>query len=56
MKLETVETLDALKQQIVTDSEELDPQPAQWSQTAAAILGSTKKVTAADATLAKTFY
>jgi hypothetical protein len=45
--------LNALKQQIFSDAEELDPQTKEWLQTAA-VLGNTKKVTTTEATLTKT--
>jgi hypothetical protein len=45
--------LDALKQQIATDTEELDPQTKTWLQTGA-VLG-TKKAATAEATFEKTF-
>ena len=47
--------LEALKQQIATDTEELDPQTKEWLQTAA-VLGSKKGSSTAEATLTKTFY
>ena len=47
--------LEALKRQIATDAEEVDPQTKEWLQTAA-VLGNKKGGHTAEATLAKTFY
>ena len=47
--------LEALKRQIATDDEELDPQTKEWLQTAA-VLGNKKGNSTAEATLTKTFY
>ena len=47
--------LEALKQRIATDDEELDPQTKEWLQTAA-VLGNKKGNSTAEATLTKTFY
>ena len=47
--------LDALKRQIVDDTQELDPQTKDWLQTAA-VLGSKKKAATTEATPVKTFY
>jgi hypothetical protein len=46
--------LNALKQQIAADTQELDPQTKEWLQTVA-VLG-TKKAATAEATLTKTIY
>ena len=47
--------LEALKQQIATDTEELDPQIKEWLQTAA-VLGNKKGSFTTENTFAKTFY
>lgn len=52
---QALQRLDALKQQIDTDSEDLDPQTKEWLQTAA-VLGNKKGNSTAEATLVKTFY
>jgi len=47
--------LGALKQQIATDTDELDPQTKEWLQTAA-VLGNKKGGSTAETTLTKTIY